>query len=297
MENLSPDLTNGGIKGDVPYGTLTTLSESPLRFGLIYAGSDDGNLHVTKDGGYSWTNISTKLPQRLWVSRVTASAYKESRVYATLTGYRFDHLAPYIFVSEDYGNSWKALGNALPMEPVNVIKEDPKKDSILYVGTDNGLYVSLDRGASFMAWGGGLPRVPVYDLAIQPRDNEMAVATHGRSIYIGKLASIQQLTPETISKQLTVMEVTLPAAPAGFAGRRRGGGNPSPTQLTYFAKEAGEITITLRSAESTILTAKEQAATGINFSTISRELPAGKYKLELTGPRGAKAEKEFEVKR
>jgi photosystem II stability/assembly factor-like uncharacterized protein len=297
MENLSGDLTNGGIKGDVPYGTLTTLSESPLRFGLIYAGSDDGNLHVTKDGGYSWTKISGKLPQGLWVSRVTASAYKEGRVYVSLTGYRFDHFAPYLFVSEDYGNNWKAFGNTLPMEPVNIIKEDPKKDAILYVGTDNGLYVSLDRGASFMAWTGGLPRVPVYDLAIQPRDNEIAIGTHGRSIYIGKLGSIQQLTSETISKPLTIMEVIVPQAPAGFAGRRRGGGNQTPIQLTYFVKEPGEITITLRSAESTIVTMKEQAATGINFTAISRELPAGKYSFELTGRTGVKSEKQFEVKR
>jgi photosystem II stability/assembly factor-like uncharacterized protein len=297
MENLSEDLTNGGIKGDVPYGTLTTLTESPLRFGLIYAGSDDGNIHVTKDGGYTWEKISGTLPRGLWVSKLTASSYKEGRVYAALTGYRFDHFEPYLFVSEDYGNTWKSLGKALPMEPVNTVKEDPKKDNILYVGTDQGLYASLDRGGSFMAWTGGFPRVPVYDLAIQPRDNEIAVATHGRSIYIGKLSPIQQLTPEIINKDVTIIEVLVPAAPAAFAGRRRTGGTAPSIQVTYFIKEAGAVSIHLKSSDATLTTVKENASTGINFTTIIRDLPAGNYTLEITNANGTKAEKRFEVKR
>ncbi|HEY0677860.1 MAG TPA: hypothetical protein VGD17_06225, partial [Chitinophagaceae bacterium] len=125
MVTMSNDLTNGKKEGDVPYGTIATISESPLRFGLLYTGTDDGNIHISKDGGYSWTLISKPsgknttgaLPQGLWVSRVLASQYKESRVYATLNGYRFDHFAPYLFVSEDYGTTWKQIGKDLPAEP------------------------------------------------------------------------------------------------------------------------------------------------------------------------------------
>jgi len=194
LVTLSPDLTGGERKGDVPYGTLTTIHESPVRFGLIYAGSDDGHLHISRDGGTSWSAISSRLPQNLYVSRVHASAFKESRVYVTLNGYRNDHFLPYLFVSNDYGSTWKQLGLDLPFEPVNVIIEDPVKDSILYVGTDGGVYVSIDAGNSFMAWYKGLPKsVPVHDIAIQKRENEIVLATHGRSLYIAKIDSVQAL--------------------------------------------------------------------------------------------------------
>jgi hypothetical protein len=198
---MSGDLTNGGKPGDVPYGTISTIHESPLRFGLLYVGTDDGNIHVSKDAGFSWTLVSKPsgknvqaMPQGLWVSRVIASQHKESRVYATLNGYRMDHFAPYLFVSDDHGTTWRQLGKDLPAEPLNVIREDPRYDSILYVGTDGGLYVSLDAGNSFMMWTSGLPKsIPVHDIAIQQSYNEIVLGTHGRSLYIAKLDSVQLL--------------------------------------------------------------------------------------------------------
>ncbi len=226
---LSADQTNGRVSGNVPYGTITTLSESPLRFGLIYTGTDDGNIHVSKDGGYSWEQLnqvtSTTAPKKakqqttnnkqsafegklqtnnLWVSRVTASQYKESKVYTSLNGYRFDHFAPYLYVSDDYGLSWKQIGKDLPNEPINVVKEDPRNDSILYVGTDGGLYVSLDAGNSFMLWNAGMPEsVPVHDIAIQQRDNEIVLGTHGRSLYVAGLSDVQAVKkdPEWMKKK------------------------------------------------------------------------------------------------
>jgi photosystem II stability/assembly factor-like uncharacterized protein len=200
MEVLSVDLSNGKKTGDVPFGTMTTLSESPLRFGLLYAGTDDGNVQLSKDGGYTWTLLgkgnkkTPGLPSGLYVSRVVASAYKEGRVYVTLNGYRDDHFAPYAFVSEDYGTTWKQIGKDLPQEPVNVIKEDPVSDSIIYVGTDGGLYVSINGGSDFMMWNAGLPKsVPVHDIAIQKRENEIVLGTHGRSLYVAKLDTVQKL--------------------------------------------------------------------------------------------------------
>jgi photosystem II stability/assembly factor-like uncharacterized protein len=194
MEALSGDLTNGKRDGKIPFGTLTTIAESPMKFGLIYTGSDDGNIYVTKDGGYTFTKISTSLPktmQGLYVSRVTPSMYKEGRVYVTLNAYRNDNFMPYLLVSEDYGTTWVSLGNDLPTEPLNVVKEDPKKENIIYVGSDNGLYASFDMGKNFMSMGNNLPRVPVHDIAIQQRENELLVGTHGRSIYITKLDAVQ----------------------------------------------------------------------------------------------------------
>ena len=108
---ISGDLTQGDKKGNVPYGTLTSISESPFQFGLLYVGSDDGKIHVTKNGGAEWVDISKNLPQNLWVSRVIASQYKKERVFITLNGYRNDDFKAYVFVSDDYGNSWKDISN------------------------------------------------------------------------------------------------------------------------------------------------------------------------------------------
>lgn len=210
LVTLSTDLTNGGKPGDVPYGTLTTISESPFRFGLLYVGTDDGNIHISRDGGYAWTALGKPngknpgLPQTLWVSQVLASQHKEGRVYVTLNGYRYDHFAPYLFVSDDYGTTWKQLGKDLPAEPLNCVREDPRHDSILYVGSDGGLYVSVDAGNNFMMWSKGLPKsIPIHDIAIQSRENEIILGTHGRSLYIAKLDSVQLLVknPEYRQKQ------------------------------------------------------------------------------------------------
>ncbi len=210
---ISGDLSNGKRNGNVPYGTITTIAESPTRFNLLYVGTDDGNIYVSKEGGYDWEQINevasknlkvkSKKPQTtnhklqtngLWVSRVIASQYKESRVYASLNGYRNDNFLPYLYVSDDFGETWKQIENNLPNEPINVVREDPKNDSILYVGTDGGLYVSFDAGNSFMMWNGGLPKsVPVHDIAIQVRENEIVLGTHGRSLYVAKLDDIQKL--------------------------------------------------------------------------------------------------------
>jgi photosystem II stability/assembly factor-like uncharacterized protein len=193
LVTLSNDLTTNPVQGDVPFGTTTTISESPIRFGLIYVGTDDGNVQVSKDGGNSFTMISQKLPKGLYVSRVIASKYNVARVFVTLNGYRNDHFNAYVYQSDDYGTTWKQIMKDLPSEPVNVIKEDAVSEQVLYVGTDGGLYVSLDGGNSSMAWTKGLPAsVPVHDLEIHPRDHEIVLGTHGRSLYVGKLDALRK---------------------------------------------------------------------------------------------------------
>ncbi|MEI8074813.1 MAG: glycosyl hydrolase [Bacteroidota bacterium] len=195
---ISADLTTNPTQGDVPFGTLTTISESPLKFGLIYVGTDDGNVQLSKDGGYSWTLINKKLPKGLYVSRVIASAYQESRVYLSLNGFRNDNFLPYLYVSDDYGSTWKQIGKNLPNEPINVIKEDHLVDGLLYVGTDGGLYVSIDAGSSFMGWDKGLPfSLPIHDIVTQPRENEIILGTHGRSLFVGKLDDVQRLVKDS----------------------------------------------------------------------------------------------------
>ncbi|MGG8497984.1 WD40/YVTN/BNR-like repeat-containing protein [Tenacibaculum sp. TC6] len=191
-ETISDDLTQGGKKGNVAYGTLTTISESPFQFGLIYVGSDDGLIHITKNGGGNWKKISASLPQNLWVSRVIASKHKKERVYATLNGYRFDDFTTYIFQSDDYGKTWKRISGNIPTSPVNVIKEDPVKENILYVGTDNGAYVTLNSGNQWHSFS-KIPNVAVHDLVIQPKAKELILGTHGRSLYKANISSLQLL--------------------------------------------------------------------------------------------------------
>ena len=206
-ETLSGDLTKGGKKGNVPYGTLTTIDESPISFGLIYVGTDDGLIKVSQDGGNNWTDISAGLPQGQWVSRVTASAHKKSRVYASLNGYRWDQFDAMVYVSEDHGKTWTRIGEDLPSEPVNVIKEDPVNEDLLYVGTDHGVYISLDRGQSFMLLDKKLPRVAVHDLVIQEKAKDLVIGTHGRSIYRVNIAHLQQLTLQIINSPLYVFDL------------------------------------------------------------------------------------------
>ena len=197
---ISGDLTKGGLPGDVPFGTLTSIHESTLKFGLIYAGSDDGLIHVTRDGGNSWQRISDKLPPNFWISRVQASAHREGTVYASLNGYRWDNFEAHLYRSTDYGKIWQRLGLDLPPEPINVVKEDPVNPQILYVGSDHGLYVSLDGGKTFMGMYKGLPHAPVHDLVIHSRERDLVVGTHGRSLYIANVEHLQQLNQEMLAK-------------------------------------------------------------------------------------------------
>lgn len=206
-ETISDDLTTGGKKGNVAYGTLSTISESPFQFGLIYVGSDDGYINLTKNGGGSWTRISNNLPQNLWVSRVIASSHKKERVYATLNGYRFDDFTPYIYMSDNYGQTWKNIGSSIPTAAVNVIKEDPKNENILYLGTDNGLYISFDKGASWNVFSKNLPNVAVHDLVVQPTAKHLIVGTHGRSLYKADIASLQKITEDVLAKKTHIFKV------------------------------------------------------------------------------------------
>ncbi|MEW7277624.1 glycosyl hydrolase [Aquimarina sp. 2201CG1-2-11] len=204
---LSPDLTHGYRKGNVSYGTLTTLSESPFQFGLVYTGSDDGLVYVSKNSGGNWVKISDTFPKDLWVSRVVASSHKKERVYVTLNGYRWDDFTPYVYVSEDYGEHWKNIGKDLPASAINVIKEDPVNQNVLYLGSDNGAYVSFNQGQSWEVFSKGMPNVAVHDIVIQEEAKDLLLGTHGRSIYTTNIEDIQRLDDTVLAKPLHVFRM------------------------------------------------------------------------------------------
>jgi len=182
---ISPDLTynDPDKQGDISYQTISALDESPFNPHLLYAGTDDGRLWRTKDGGATWEDIRREpLPVR-WVSRVVASARNFGTVYVCQTGRRDDDAAVYLWKSADFGDSWQDLSANIPAGPVNVIREDPQNDSILYLGTDVGVYVSQNLGESWEVLG-DLPCTYVHDLAIHPRENLVIVATHGRGMFV-----------------------------------------------------------------------------------------------------------------
>ncbi|TVZ58416.1 sortilin (neurotensin receptor 3) [Flavobacteriaceae bacterium MAR_2010_105] len=204
---ISDDLTNGGKKGNVAYGTLTTISESPFQFGLIYTGSDDGLVHISKNSGGSWETISNSFPKDLWVSRVVASQHKKERVYVTLNGYRWDNFSMYAYMSDDYGKTWENISSNIPASPVNVIKEDPKNEHLLYLGTDNGAYVSFNQGESWEAFDNGFPDVAIHDIVVQPEAKHLLLGTHGRSIYKADIGPLQQMTTSKMNQPIVLFNI------------------------------------------------------------------------------------------
>ncbi|HSI72541.1 MAG TPA: hypothetical protein VK934_05150 [Fimbriimonas sp.] len=297
---ISPDLTKNKMNGDVPFSTIKDISESPLKWGLIYVGADDGRVTITRDGGFTWADIPTPQPDK-WVSRIVASKYDEGTVYVAQNGYREDDFAAYLYKSTDQGKSWQSIDEGLPAEPINVVREDPTKKDVLYVGTDMGVFVSLDGGKSWESLSGGIPNQPVHDLAVQARDNELVAATHGRSVFILPLKFVHELTPELREKGVSILDV--PSVTRGSAGFRSGGdwgyenqprwAAPMPTdpvaRVTYFTDTAGKAIIRIKKDGKVLKEATVDALRGFNTSTISlmiepaKPIPAGRPEKPKTG--------------
>jgi len=272
---ISPDLTQGGKDGNVPYGTISTLSESPFQFGLLYTGSDDGLVHVSKDAGASWQKISNSFPKDLWVSRVVASRHQKERVFVTLNGYRSDDFTPYIYVSEDYGQTWKSIATNIPTAAVNVIIEDDKNSSILYVGTDNGLFISFNRGDNWQPFMNGLPPVAVHDLVIQTEAKDLIVGTHGRSIYKVNLKSVQQLNEETINSALKIFACDEIYYSLNWGSSWSKWFNPNEPKLVvdYYTKNQGEVLVqVINEIGIVVFEEKQMATSGINQWTYMVEI-------------------------
>ena len=208
---------NDGIS---TYGQIITISESPLVQGLLYVGTDDGNIQVSRDGGESWNNVAANLPgghpgihpgihEETYVTRVVSSQHAEGRVYATLDGHRNDDFATYAFASDDYGETWRRITTGIPEgHTLNVIREHPDNGALLFAGGERGVYVSFDGGEVWHEMRGSFPRVPVDDIAIHPRDNDLILGTHGRSIWVlDDMKPLENLSDAVLAAKLHVFPI------------------------------------------------------------------------------------------
>ena len=206
------------------YPTLSAIAESPLAEGLLYAGADDGRLHVSRDGGESWTLVPVRafagLPEGAWVAGLEPSRHREGRVYAVWNNYRNGDFGNYLYRSDDYGRTWAALAGDLPPERVlRTVREDPRNESVLYVGAEIGLFYSMDGGQRWTELRGGLPTQAFNDLVVHPRDNDLVLGTHGRGVWIlDQINALQELSPEVAASDGHLFTVE-PAVQWRRAGR------------------------------------------------------------------------------
>jgi hypothetical protein len=312
--------------GQSNYGSLTTIGESPLDPNLLYTGSDDGQLQLTRDGGSHWTNLTSRvpgLPPNTYVSSVLPSHFVVGRVYATFDGHYNDDYRPYAFVSEDYGQSWKSIVAGLPETGVHRIREGLETPRLLFVGHEKGLHVSIDGGASWIAMNAGLPTVPVDDLVIHPREHDLVIGTHGRSIWIvDDIAPIEALTQELLTSSAALLPVR-PAQLLSIHNRQAWYGvgqyfAPNPdfgALITYYLRESDSSKIKIEvqdDAGRTIRTLEGPAKRGFNRiawdlrieppiegerdapavggfggAPLGPEVLPGKFKIVLKVPRGS----------
>lgn len=316
-EEISPDLTHAidrteleimGVAGSEPmmsandgqasYGNLETIAESPFDAGLLYVGSDDGRVHVTRDGGASWTDVTGNipgLPERTYVSRVVASAHDQATVYATFDGHRNNDFAAHVYVSTDYGESWRRIVDGLPATSVNVIAEHHRTAGLLFVGNEVGVFFSVDGGEQWIALDNGLPAVPVDDIRIHPRENDLVLGTHGRGIYIMEdIAPLEGLTSEVLAAGahlFPVRRATLynPYTPQGWTpGVYVSPNPPAGALIRYYVGEAGAGGgVVAASPAGNGADGEGVPADGSGQPTITILDDGGEVVRELTGPGAA----------
>ena len=194
------------------FGQIISISESPRREGVLYVGTDDGNVQVSQDGGTSWQEVAgliPDLPEGTYVSRVQASYHADTRVYATMDGHRSDDYSVYVYVSEDSGDSWRSLASNIPDgHTMNVIREHPRNENLLVLGGEFGAYITINRGEEWHQIKGAVPTVPVDDIAIHSRDNDLILGTHGRSIWVlDDMTPLEKLSEGVLASDLHLFDV------------------------------------------------------------------------------------------
>jgi photosystem II stability/assembly factor-like uncharacterized protein len=223
-EEISPDLTTNDpekIGRNVPYCTITSISESPLRAGTIWVGTDDGKVQLTENHGGGWTDVTPALtaagaPADRWVSRVFASPNDAATAFVSKSGFRNDDFAPYLYKTTDKGKTWTAIKGNLPNAPINVVVQDRKSKDLLVAGNDVGVFVSVDGGGRWTQLKANLPAVAVHDLTIHPRENDLVIGTYGRALWTGDITPLQELSAAVLEKPAHLFDIE-PRARYGFS--------------------------------------------------------------------------------
>ncbi|MGM0464534.1 MAG: VPS10 domain-containing protein, partial [Bacteroidota bacterium] len=216
-EEISPDLTTNDMekiagKGHVMYCTITSMDESTLKPGLIWVGTDDGKVHITRNHGADWEELTRNvkkagLKKERWVARIIASKYDEATAYLAYNGYRNDDFRPYLYKTSDYGRTWEDISSNLPDYPINVVYEDTKNPDLLFVGNDNGVFYTLDGAETWKQMKANIPPVVVRDLLVHPRENDLVVGTYGRAVWLGDISPLQQFTDEVQDKDFHLFDI------------------------------------------------------------------------------------------
>jgi hypothetical protein len=193
------------VPGGIPWFAISSISESPTTAGVIWVGTSDGKVHVTRNDGGSWTDLSAKITaaggrEDAYVSGVRASSHTVGRAFVSKSGYRFDDFKPYVYMTDDFGATWKSITGNLPNEPINVIWEDTKNPDLLFVGNDGGVFVSIDRGTHWVKMNNNMPSIGVKDLAVHPREQDLILGSYGRGIWITNIAPLQELNASVLAE-------------------------------------------------------------------------------------------------
>jgi photosystem II stability/assembly factor-like uncharacterized protein len=255
---ISPEITR------TSRGSATALAESPRNPNVLYVGTDDGALWVTRDGGHEWTNLTNNvgLPGPRWVASIEASRFAEGRAYVALDGHRSDDDDPYVYVTEDYGKTWKSLRANLPWGSTRVLREDLQNPDLLFVGTEFAVWASVDRGASWTRLNNNLPTVAVHELALHPTAGEMVAATHGRSLWVLDVTPLRQMTAEVVKAKAHLYKPNTiirwrPELARGRTNRRFVGQNPPPGAQFYYSLTAKAGKVSLKVVDYTGKTIRE----------------------------------------
>jgi photosystem II stability/assembly factor-like uncharacterized protein len=244
---ISPEITR------TKHGSATALAESPRNPDVLWAGTDDGTLWVTRDGGKEWKNVAEKvgLKSHLWVATIEASRFAAGRAYVAFDAHRSDDDDPYIYVTDDYGDTWKPIKGNLPVGSTRCLREDVTNPNLLYCGTEFALFASLDRGGSWTKINGtSLPTVAVHEVAIHPTAGEIVAATHGRSLWILDVTALRQMASESVKEKPTLYKPNtltrwqdMPGR--GRSGRRFVGQNPPTQAQVYYSlpKKAEKVAL------------------------------------------------------
>ena len=187
-------------------GTATALAESPRNPEVLWVGTDDGALWLTRDGGKNWKNVAENvgLPGPRWVATIEPSRFSEGRCYVAFDAHRSDDDEPYVFVTQDFGSTWRSLRANLPWGSTRVLREDVHNQNLLFVGTEFAVWASLNRGASWTRINNNLPTVAVHELAIHPTAGEMVAATHGRSLWACDISALRQLSADHVKDKIAL---------------------------------------------------------------------------------------------